>query len=865
MGGYVPDAACIRAATAAAGEGKLTEAEILEAFQRANDYKTRLEQSGNLTGQAERLRKWAIDEGERTKIAAAMRRRHTHLNIVIRDKIDEAIDGLLEAGLSPKKVMLTLLEGTQRGVKNGRKSTAALRQAMEADYIGSMLATLQRERPHLVGVIHDQKLDDDIFREMRELRQGGKPGITGNSDAQFIAKVFADHAEMVRVELNRLGASIGKLDGWAGVQTHDDVRMIAAGKDAWVGSIVTKLDLERTFPEGLSAGELARALGDIYDTIITGIDNSLTPAEMGQRVNPANLAKSLGKSRVLHFKDAAAALAYREEFGYGNTVSGMISHLRNSARVGSVMSTWGPNPEVMFGAVAKSLERRVRDNPDLSPEQKKKQVKGLNVQAGALRAAIDIATGTASRPVDVTWSKIGSDIRAVQSMGKLGGALLSSFGDTISAASAAQFRGSGFFRGLTRQLGGIMSGRPKGEQAEIGFLIGEGFDGLIGHIVSPQAATDGVVGKLGRMQELFFRFNGLTWWTDVGRAVAGRTISAEMGMRAGTAFANLPPAYRHVLELNGIDEARWSIIGQASLRNVNGQAYLTPDRIRELPDEAFMGLYPDRVARAKGDAERLAYVLQDARRDVELSVRRFFADETNYGVIKTDAKSQRFMTQGHRPGTFAGEAMRFIMQFKGFPIAFTERVIGRALLGQRKGASKLERFAHIGQLLAGLTLAGYASMTMKDIVKGYWPPRDPADPRTWLAAAQQGGAWGIYGDFLFSQTNRFGGGLLETVAGPTLGSVSDLINIGLEARDYALDTAAGDEGRFSGSNALNWALGNVPGLSAVNLFYLKPAMDYLWLNSLRETLAPGTLRRQERTRQREYGQERYLPATMMEQ
>lgn len=862
---YVASDACIRAATAAAGEGKLTEQEILDAFQRASDYKAHLEAQGRLTGQAERLRQWATEEAERTKIAAAMRRRHTALNVIVRTKIDEAIDGLLEAGLSPKKVMLALLEGTQKGVRGGRKSTNALRQAYEGDYLGSMLAAIQRERPHLVGVLHDQKLDDDVFREMRELRQGGQPGITGNKDAQFLAKVFADHAEMVRVELNRLGASIGKFDGWGGVQTHDDVKMIGAGKDAWVGYIAAKLDLERTFPEGVSGGEVARALGDIYDTIITGIDNSTSPAEMGQRVNPANLARSLGRSRVLHFKDAEAALAYRQEYGYGNTVSGMFSHMRNSARIAAVMSTWGPNPNVMFDAVAATLEKRVKADPALSPAQKQKQISQLNTQAGALRAAIDIATGLASRPVDVTWSKIGSDARALQSMGKLGGAVLSSFGDTISAASASQFRGSGFFTGLTRQLAGIMSGRPKAEQAEIGFLIGEGFDGLIGHIVSPQAATDGVVGKLGRMQELFFRLNGLTWWTDVGRATAARVIAAEMGMRAGQAFDQLPPQYRHVLELNGIDAARWAVIGQANLRNVNGQAYVTPDRIRAMPDEAFMDIFPARIAAARGDPERIAYVIQDARRDVELSLRRFIADETNYGVIKTDAKTQRWMTVGHRPGTFAGEAMRFIMQFKGFPLAFTDRVIGRALFGHRKDASKLERFAHIGALLGGLTMAGYASMTAKDIVKGYWPPRDPADPRTWLAAAQQGGAWGIYGDFLFSQTNRFGGGIIETAAGPTLGSAGELFGIYNEAMLYGLDKASGDEGRFSASNTLNWALGNVPGLSLVNLFYLKPAMDYLWLNSLRETLAPGTLRRQERTRQREYGQERYLPATMMEQ
>jgi hypothetical protein len=169
-----------------------------------------------------------------------------------------------------------------------------------------------------------------IFSRNGELKEGGKPGITGNKDAQYVAKVFSTYAEMSRTDLNKLGASIGKLDGWAGAQTHDDMKMIAAGKEAWIASVLPKLDLAKTFPDIGSLKEIEDALGGIYDTIVTGFPNKPTPREIGQRVSPANLAKSLGKSRVLHFKDAEAALAYRDQFGYGNTVSGMIAHLRSA-------------------------------------------------------------------------------------------------------------------------------------------------------------------------------------------------------------------------------------------------------------------------------------------------------------------------------------------------------------------------------------------------------------------------------------------------------------------------------------------------------------------------------------------------------
>jgi hypothetical protein len=509
------------------------------------------------------------------------------------------------------------------------------------------------------------------------------------------------------------------------------------------------------------------------------------------------------------------------------------------------MEMLGPNPEHMFGTIADNLKRRLKSSSDLTDKQKTKLEGLLTTQDGALKHAIDIATGLNSRPVNVTMAKIGSDIRAQQSMAKLGAALFSSIGDTVTSAAASQFRGSGFLKGIMTQWAGIMRGRPKGEQAEIAYLIGEGFDGLIGHIMQPMAALDGPVGMMGRWQEKFFRWNGLTWWTDVNRAVAARTMAAELGMRLTKGWDELPPAYRHVLELHGFDDQQWRVMQKAPVRFSNGKPYLTPDGVRNLSDE---------------DVARLGDKPDDARRSLELNLLRFYADETSNAVIEADARSRRTATLGTRPGTIAGEVARMVMQFKSYPIAFTQRVGGRVLFGNRKDASYLERAANIGTLMAGLAVAGYLSMTAKDVLKGYWPPRDPTDPRTIIAAMQQGGAWGIYGDYLFSQSSRFGSDLLSTAVGPTIGNISDLINIGLDARDAAL---SGGQNTFGASKAFSVGIGNIP---YANLFFVKPALDFLFLNSLRDALSPGYLRKQARDREKQYGQTSLspLPPTLAE-
>jgi hypothetical protein len=133
------------------------------------------------------------------------------------------------------------------------------------------------------------------------------------------------------------------------------------------------------------------------------------------------------------------------------------------------------------------------------------------------------------------------------------------------------------------------------------------------------------------------------------------------------------------------------------------------------------------------------------------------------------------------------------------------------------------------------------------LTKGYWPPRDPTDPATWGAAFVQGGAAGIYGDYLFGRVDRFGHGPLETLLGPTVGAGSGLVNLILKARDASIS----EDEQVKLADWINYATQNTP---YVNLFWVRPALDYLFLNSLREVATPGFIRKTESKRLSQYGQ-----------
>jgi hypothetical protein len=200
-----------------------------------------------------------------------------------------------------------------------------------------------------------------------------------------------------------------------------------------------------------------------------------------------------------------------------------------------------------------------------------------------------------------------------------------------------------------------------------------------------------------------------------------------------------------------------------------------------------------------------------------------------------------------------GEAFRFLGQFKGFPIAIFNKVIGRDLAYMRSGPNQdIGRGAKgIAATIVTTGLLGYASMTAKDFLKGR-EPRDPAKWNTVMAALLQGGGLGLYGDVLFKE-QRDGSTIIAGLAGPGATTVADLL--------LAINYGIRGEGGKAGKAAYRAVSSNIP---FMNLFYIKTVYDYLIGYNMMETMSPGALKRVERRMKKEYNQEYLLtkPSSM---
>ena len=116
----------------------------------------------------------------------------------------------------------------------------------------------------------------------------------------------------------------------------------------------------------------------------------------------------------------------------------------------------------------------------------------------------------------------------------------------------------------------------------------------------------------------------------------------------------------------------------------------------------------------------------------------------------------------------------------------------------------------------------------------------------------RGGGVGLFGDFLFADQNRYGGGIVNSLAGPVLGSqVPPALKLTL---GNLQELAAEGEARNAGRELSRFIEANMPGRS---LWYGRLAMERLVFDEMQKMIDPDaakSFRRVEQRMKRERGQ-----------
>jgi hypothetical protein len=787
--------ACLGAANAAAGR-QLTQDEQDRIFTRAHQ-RTRHYQAQGM-GSLQAAQRAGAELGSEIRQAAAIERRTEAINLLARRRLDARVIPGREYDS-----VLASLTGVQRGTERG------LADSVDAQWHGTrnqLLGGLTHDLEQ-AGLLHalrtrDEAFERDLARELWRSRDQTLPP-TGNRPAAEAAKIMGKYQDALRQMLNDAGAWIGKQDHYITRQSHDQLKIRGDGSEAafqaWRDAILPALD-PITFRDAPDPEEF---LSNVYNNLKTGVHTTSTSETLAGFSGPGSLAKKVSQERVLIFKDADAWFDYNQQFGRGAVADSIITSLEKGAQDVALMRQFGTNPQAMLDGWIERLRNAARDRRD-------------DKTAGQLggkfpHQVMEVLDGRAALPGSATLAQAGATIRAVQSLAKLGGVVLSSLPDLAVNAAMLRHNGIPLFQAYAREMTALI---PKGpETQQVARALGQGIDTLLGDVAARLGADENLSGRMARATNTFYKWNGLAYWTDSMKRTSGLMLASNLADNAGRQFADLNPRLMATLRRYGIEDAEWNAIRAAPARTADGTAYLLPEGITDADASRKLGAY--------------------------------YADQVREGMTESTAGVRAMVSLGTQTGTVAGELVRLLAQFKTFTVTYMTRSLGREF---RRDGMDAGGLAHI---IAATTALGYLSMTLKELAKGR-NPREPDDAASYgklvAAAAVQGGGLGIYGDFLFGEANRVGGGMIASLAGPTAGTIEGL---------HKLLGAARGEGNFA-AEAIRLGVGHTPFL---NLFWARAALDYNVIYRLQEWANPGYLRRMEQRVKRDNDQTFWLRPT----
>jgi len=839
---------CIAAIKATAAEGEISDAQAKEiladiqarAKRRAEAKNLKLEDALKEIGD-----EWIVYQ----KAYAEVQKRNTLLGI---KRLREFTDYARSKGLYG------------RGVERYLENIWASWKGIESKYLDRLYSELKT-----AGVWEDfskGRHSREIFIEMWELSRGaaGNPGRSGNQTALKIAQVYFPIKRELNALKNRHGAFIRDAVGHITIQTHDPHLLRRLGSSGWgkqdmnvafqkwkamVSSL--NIDWERTLdgPE-----DRDKFLFSFFKNIYTRVFDGSDEVDVDQFRQQGSLASRISSGRVLWFADADSAWKYNEALGVKAFNEAVISDIHQSTRNAALMMHLGPNPKGTLDAGRRMLLKEAEELPDSAKQTDLLKRSRIERMFNKLTGLSDMA----ERP---SVARFVDNLKAWTILSKGGGIALSSFSDKAFFQNVMVYHG---VKALDRFAAQLKAFGPQDEAK----LRGIGFfaNSMIGNIAARWTDDIRPTAALKRGVHWMFDVTGFNMWTRRHRMAAADVLAHTMAQEANLKFSELPVERQKYFKQYDISEAEWDAWRKkaADVEDIDGDTnkVLTPDLVDEMSIEEL-----NAVVRAKGLTESSANRAR-IKDEMEAKLRAYFADFVHEAVPEPGLREAALRSMGQPRGTLAREVSELFFVFKGFPMTVALKMLGRERTRlDGGGAKQWWSFGDKGKwrialLLAEATALGYLSMTVKDMLKGRTPKKligEDGKPNmaVLMAAMQRGGGLGIYGDFLFSEYDMRMRDFVSAASGPVFSQLNPVFDILTSARKSATEED-GPDAESVLYRMERFAEDNTP---FINIFYIKPILDYFIFYSLREGLSPGVLRRTERSVERQGYQEYFISPT----
>jgi hypothetical protein len=756
-------------------------------------------------------------------------------------KPEEFVKAMLGGVASSQKFAQLSVDNYQVLYKN--KYTSGFEQEIRDAGLEDLIT-----RPEVQEAIFIEKFDNPFLRlsdEEKAIMVKNKQqlppdrSITQNEYAYQIAKIGKKYNDMTLEDKNSLGAFIKREPGYVLRNDHDAEKMIkgagddvldeATHKATWVEYIKTRLDLNRSF-EGANDKQINDILSKSWDNILSGFH--ITTLGGSANISSKNIANKVSAERVFHFKDGKSFYEYNQKYGHGDYITALEQGFLKSSRDAGLMKVLGTNPEQFLSDLVTLFRNHYGGTiaRDLNVERFRKLIKELDgsINAGYMNPQ----------------AKIGSVIGAMQETGKLGGITPTSlFGDLPNIMVQVKHDDMNMFDSMSIVFKELARTTDKKELQQVMKPFGLFINNFVSGLNQHATINEDLTGAIAKYKSGFYKWTGFKSLMERMKSGVFLAYQNHFGILAkNNNWNQLSDQTKRILGLYGIDDGMWNMMRKTSLREFEGYELLTIDNIAEIPKNDIIDYLKIKQPALKKINDKK---INEIKNDIQSKWRMFLYSRVHHGVLEPGARERAILHQGLERGTTAGLLNRLIVKFKSFPVTVYTKKLETIVKGSGEDIKYSNYIPALAYYTVLGTMFGYASLSVADMLMGK-EPRDPTDPKTALASLAKGGGGSIFVDIFYQEISRSNGGAASTILGPAFADAEGLFKVLKNTFEGKFDKA--------GLKAYRLFEANTP----IDIWYLRPAYNYLIGYHVKDMLDPGYFDRLEGYTKKATGQEFFL-------
>lgn len=649
---------------------------------------------------------------------------------------------------------------------------------------------------------------------------------------------LADVVRKYQVRLNEgrraMGIDINELEDRIAPNVHNQAKMMkltraerkeikATGQkeyeylfNRWRNFIYPLLDKKRTFIDrGIDPNDMAQVSPFLKDAF----DNLTNKGKVTQ--DKINIANKVKQPRVLHWEDGKSLVEYNNQFGSGALQDSITRELSFGFGQLEMMKDWGVTPLTTLERTLKVLEEnptyKDRFNKASEGQTLGRYLKGLTRNDADYAGTID---------------QIGRNIRAWETMSKLGEVTLSSIPDLGLLANEAARLGVPTYAAIPEALSKVIFGMSQAEKEALSDLLDTGRRNQMGAIAKFYDTDYSPSSLAGKGVRLMHKLNGLEKWDHGFNAATTSMNSRYFAQNRHISWDMLTVSDRETLGLYNINKPEWETIRRSGIKAAEGKLYITPDSIQDVPNDVVK-----EILLADGANKVTEMRIKQFKDDTENKLRDYFQDRNDHVILRPDVVDRDILSFGMQPqNAVARAALKMFSQFKMYGLAYVRKPVYEKLFG--KGAKDFNEalfsgkadYVGIAKMSAYMMALSYASATLKNAVRGLSPP-SLTSPKTWLGML--GESLGFYGMVLRLDPNDLLGSTAKSLAGPALTDLSKLVRLGSH---FIGDLVSGDDFSASKRALYGFASNNIP---LIRQAYTIKVLNDLLFNEWQDTASPG--------------------------